>query len=155
MYVIDCRLGLAQEVVDESVVKIPKPQLSRLLYCNPVCILTMRDTNVMHATKSIKGIDERQLYNAMTISWLTPINNHGLFVCSMNSRRYTASLLAETKAGFDAENNHASKFVLSVPTKRLEDLVLKIGSCSGWRHVPPKLGKLRHLGVETCKPGWG
>ena len=155
MYVIDCRLGLAQEVVDESVVKIPKPQLSRLLYCNPVCILTMRDTNVMHATKSIKGSDERQLYNAMTISWLTPINNHGLFVCSMNSRRYTASLLAETKAGFDAENNHASKFVLSVPTKRLEDLVLKIGSCSGWRHVPPKLGKLRHLGVETCKPGWG
>ena len=31
----------------------------------------------------------------MTISWLTAIDNNGGFVCSINQRRHTASLVCE------------------------------------------------------------
>jgi flavin reductase (DIM6/NTAB) family NADH-FMN oxidoreductase RutF len=60
--------------------------------------------------------------NIMTISWLTPTNNIGGFMCSMNANRCTARRFVR-QAG--------DRFVLSVPVRGMEDLVRAIGSCSG------------------------
>lgn len=68
---------------------LPKPKdvvilhgnmASRLLYPNPVCLLS---TYAKHK------------FNVMTITWLTPINNHGGFVCSIHQQRFTATMLTE------------------------------------------------------------
>jgi hypothetical protein len=61
---------------------------ARLLYTNPVCILTTCDP----LEKA-----QRQV-NAMTISWLTPTTNvGGGFVMSMNEGRFSATLLQKHK----------------------------------------------------------
>lgn len=57
-----------------------KNLMCRLLYPNPVCLLTVYDP-------------ETQRRNVMTITWLTPVDNHGTFVCSINKKRFTADLL--------------------------------------------------------------
>eukprot|EP00736_Rhodelphis_marinus_P005867 Rmarinus@m.3503 len=98
--------------------------LSRLLYTNPVCILTVKN-----------DVSE----NAMTISWLTPINNKGFFIASMNQRRHTATLIGTT-----------DYFVLNVPVRGMEETVRRIGGC----HGNLSKNKLEDLAVETCKPGW-
>ncbi|KAG2373123.1 hypothetical protein C9374_012855 [Naegleria lovaniensis] len=84
---------------------VPANLLSRLLYTNPVCLLTSSFN------------DQR---NIMTITWLTPVDNSGHFVCSMNTGRHSASLVLPSM-----------KFALSVPTTALADTVLAIGGCSG------------------------
>ena len=62
--------------------------------------------------------------NVMTITWLTPVNNRGLIVLSMNKRRFTASLLFDGAAA-------DRRFTLSVPVAGMEELVRCIGGCSG------------------------
>jgi flavin reductase (DIM6/NTAB) family NADH-FMN oxidoreductase RutF len=70
---------------NEEIIKIEEPlHLSRLLYPNPVCLLT-----------SWSKKENKQ--NIMTISWLTPINNKGTFIASMNKKRYTSKLVIEEK----------------------------------------------------------
>jgi len=51
--------------------------MSRLLYPNPVCILT---------TPEHPEHPEHAYANAMTISWLSMVNNNGLAMFSMNKR---------------------------------------------------------------------
>lgn len=65
-----------------NTVKVDKEKFSRLLYPNPVCLLT---TNPDAANEHP---------NVMVLSWLAPVNNDGLFVFSINKRRHTTTRLS-------------------------------------------------------------
>lgn len=110
---------------DDSVVQIKGNMMCRLLYPNPVCLLTVYDPT-------------RHTANAMTITWLTAIDNHGTFVCSISKRRHTSELLRVS-----------SVFVLNVPTRDMENTILAIGSSSG-----RETDKFRELDLRTCCSGW-
>ncbi|KAJ3097505.1 hypothetical protein HK100_005343 [Physocladia obscura] len=128
--------------------------LSRLLYANPVCLLT---------TSSI--ILRRR--NVMTISWLTAIDNHGHFICSMNANRTSATILKaqnqhNTAVG-SAENASTvgALFVLNVPTSDTTQLVASIGSTSGRSYYDGEnassdsvMDKFIDFAVAICLPGW-
>ena len=98
--------------------------LSRPLYANPVCFL------------STWAVGRR---NLMTISWVSPLDNDGHFTLSMNARRHSARLLAANPV-----------FCLSVACAGLENLLLRVGGCTGAR-LPDKAST---LGVPLCQPGW-
>lgn len=93
--------------------------------------------------------------NVMVLSWLTPTNNQGRFMFSINKSRYTASLLSpsidatcrkrrysQTRSSNDdsgcdeAQSNSNNfrtgvEFALSIPTRGMEQMVLDVGSISG------------------------
>lgn len=76
----------------------------------------------------------------MTVSWLTPINNSGMFFLSMNEKRHSAVMLEDVLT-----------FTLSIPVVGMEGLVASVGGCSG-RDVD----KFEHIeGMTLCRPGWG
>ena len=106
-------------------VQIKGNMMCRLLYPNPVCLLTVYDPTKHES-------------NVMAITWLTAIDNHGTFVCSISKRRHTSQLLRVL-----------SVFVLNIPTRELEDTILAIGSSTG-----RDTDKFRELGLQTCCPGW-
>eukprot|EP01083_Nonionella_stella_P209582 759584_1 len=105
-------------------VSLPRHMYCRLLYPNPVCLLT-------------SGSIGEGVRNVMTISWLTPINSSNMFVMSINQRRFSAEIILKYKC-----------FVLNVPTKGQEDLIRSIGSCSGRDE-----DKFSKFGLSTCRPG--
>merc|ERR1740117_657139 len=113
--------------VDEVVHITDEHKLSRLLYPNPVCMLTTNPD------------DTNEHPNAMVLSWLSPANNKGLFIFSLNKRRHTVTRLAV-----------GATFGLSVPTEAMAPSVLKIGSSSG--HA--QNNKLEKLDCEVCLSGW-
>jgi len=91
--------------------------------------------------------------NVMVVSWLTAINNKGGFIMSINKRRHTASILTsphprrrmgieeksedvkvkgdEGLSGNIKDNGKNPIFVLCVPVKGMEELVLNCGKTSG------------------------
>ena len=96
--------------------------------------------------------------NVMILSWLTPTNNQGRFMFSINKARYSASLLAPsnttrpndngntisercmkrryspaTDSDYNTFNNYQTgiEFALSVPVQGMEEIVLDVGSISG------------------------
>ena len=89
-------------------ISAPK-DLSRLLYCNPVCLLTAQAQNS-------DDEDVRLTRNIMTISWLSPTDNAAHFTLSLNRRRFTSSLLES-----------GSFFVLNIPTNAMRAKVLETG----------------------------
>ena len=94
--------------VEPQWIQLTEPkQFSRLLYTNPVCFLSTK----LHDGKR----------NVMVISWLTATNNKGSFMCSMNKRRHSASVLLSS----------VTEFVLSVPVQGMETLVRNVGTISG------------------------
>ncbi|KAH9260423.1 hypothetical protein BASA81_001593 [Batrachochytrium salamandrivorans] len=96
--------------VDPGWEEIRNPQIrSRLLYTNPVCLLT---TTTQPPDPKL---------NCMVISWLTCSDNAGGIICSVNSKRHSALALQVPQA----------KFTLSIPTHPLEQMVLGFGSSSG------------------------
>lgn len=115
---------------------VPKHLRSRLLYPNPVCILT-----------TVGATGER---NAMVVSWLTPVDNRGALFLSMNARRHSAALLRDTgifSALFDALHVAAPpvtrfplRAALSVPTRGLEDVLRR----ADMRRAPPTPTRLAH-----------
>ena len=106
-----------------SVTRIDEKQmLSRLLYPNPVCMLS----TPAHAATGGP--------NVMTISWLTPLNNFGLVLLSVNAKRHTAAKL-----------RGCPDFVLNIPAHGLEETVLAIGKHSGAQG-----DKFAKLGIEVC-----
>lgn len=108
-----------------SWIHIKNPQMiSRLLYSNPVCILTTKD-----ATK----------VNCMIISWLSCCDNAGGIIASVNKKRFSSIALQEPNA----------KFTLSIPTTGIEPLLLEIGSCTG-----AKVDKINELGLSTQRLPW-
>ncbi|KAG7379015.1 hypothetical protein PHYPSEUDO_009147 [Phytophthora pseudosyringae] len=108
-------------------VAVDKGMLSRLLYPNPVCLL------------SVRGGDG-SARSLMAITWLTAINNQGGFICSMNATRHTAKLM----------NQSGAVFVLNVPVRGMEELVLAIGGSTG-----AEVDKFEQLNVAVCAPGGG
>eukprot|EP00757_Euglenozoa_sp_SAG-D1_P020004 gene20004-7096_t len=90
-----------------TVVEVPKHLFSRILYPNPVCFLTSRTENEV---------------NVMTISWLTAIDNNGVFFASMNQKRHSASLVF-------AGAVETQRFTLSVPVQGMEATLKKVGGC--------------------------
>ena len=139
-------------LVPGAVVALEDPKLmSRLLYPNPVCLLSVAprprgDADVAAGDDAPADggdavpEDGGHRPNVMTISWLAPINNDAAFVCSINLRRFTLRML----------RSNGGRFCLSVPSKGFEKTVLAIGACSGWRNDKPA-----KLGFELCSPGWG
>ncbi|KAI8825853.1 phosphatidylinositide phosphatase SAC1like protein putative [Fimicolochytrium jonesii] len=121
-------------------IAVQKHMLSRLLYPNPVCLLTVSARVPLEATTTETTGEAGDglgtwARNVMTISWLTAIDNQGHFVSSMNLNRHTWSLL-----------QHTNTFVLNVPTLRSEELVLSIGSCSG-----KVKDKFEEFAIPICK----
>jgi flavin reductase (DIM6/NTAB) family NADH-FMN oxidoreductase RutF len=108
----------------------------RLLYGCPVCILT--------TPKS----EAHPYPNAMTLSWLCPVNNQGLFTFSINEKRHTATRLHAAHLASES-SGEAAEFVLNIPVQGMEEMVLGIGSCSG-----AKGDKLERLKIPLCVPGW-
>lgn len=147
-------------------------EFSRILYPNPVCLLATVSppspspakaqaaivTNNVSAGQSGSSDDSVQVKeNVMVLSWLTPTNNQGKFMFSINKSRYSASLLAPSiidvaaegykkrthsemglreSSDFHKESNNFQtglEFTLSVPVRGMEQIVLDVGSISG-RH---------------------
>lgn len=106
-------------------ISVPKSRLSRLLYMNPVCLLS---------TES----NDRSVSNVMTISWLTCVDNNGHFFASMNRGRFSWTVLSNQEEA----NRH---FVLSVPVAGMESTVLAIGGQSG----RGGRNKFTELGLQT------
>lgn len=116
---------------ESEAVPVPKHMLSRLLYTNPVCLLTTRDP-------------ASGRHNVMTTTWITAIDNRGHFIASVNERRHSASLLAS--------NPH---FCLSVPVRGQEELCIAIGSFSGADMDKFTALQSRGMHLSLCAPGWG
>lgn len=94
--------------VDRGWEEVRNPQMrSRLLYTNPVCLLTTVAPDLA--------------LNCMVLSWLTCSDNAGGIICSVNSKRHSALALQLPQA----------KFTLSIPTHSMEEMVLGFGSRSG------------------------
>jgi len=140
-------------------------EFSRLLYPNPVFFLSTCDqgSNASDDVTSSSDLSSRKVEcketdvgldvaneplhetvgkkNVMVLSWITPTNNRGRFMFSINRNRYSASLLAPIVAQTASETNiwneHRENFItgvvfaLSVPVKGMEELVLNVGSVSG------------------------
>lgn len=117
---------------DEWIHLQDQKSFSRILYTNPVCFLSTTypqksesKEEEVHSCNSSTIIHKR---NVMVVSWLTATNNLGRFMMSINKRRFTASILIELCQN---DNSCAAEFVLSVPVKGMEDLVLNVGKTSG------------------------
>ncbi|KAJ3150571.1 hypothetical protein HDU89_002978 [Geranomyces variabilis] len=124
-----------------TAVAVPKHMLSRLLYPNPVCLLSVA---APAENGSTDAADETQTphaweRNIMTISWLTATDNHGRFVCSINLNRRSCTLV-----------RRAMGFVLNIAPTSLQPLLLAVGSTSGH----DKADKFTALSIPTCQPGF-
>lgn len=86
--------------------RVEKHLFSRLLYPNPVCLL---------GTVSKEGS-----VNAMTVSWLSCINNHGVFFLSINEKRFSAVALQQKLC-----------FSLCIAHAGMKSLLLDVGGSSG------------------------
>jgi hypothetical protein len=146
-----------------------RQMLSRLLYANPVCILT---TSSLCAAKDNDSsmsdkVSSFNKDNAMVVTWLTPVDNNANIFLSINSKRYTMSRL---KAGWDFANDAIDKdeahkreipvsfdhFVLNIPVAGQEDMVIRTGSCSG-RDIDKfaiDTSSSRSQMFSLCRPGW-
>lgn len=105
-------LSIYKELVPTKLITLEDTSFSRLLYPNPVCFLTT--INHKNADGSVGGL------NAMTLSWMTPVNNYGGFAFAIHKTRFSAANLLAS-----------GKFTLSVPTAQSRDLVLAVGRVSG------------------------
>lgn len=98
-----------------------KKSFSRVLYTNPVCFLT--------TVRMSDNITASPVKNVMVVSWLTPVNNNGRFMMSINKRRHTSTVLTSDPHSVSFPSLH--EFVLCVPVAGMEELVLNVGKTSG------------------------
>ena len=89
--------------------------LSRFLYPNPVCFLCT--TSYLSDGVSQESMKQSAKSNIMVLSWLSPKDNSGNFIFSMNHARYSAKAVVHTR----------SFFVLAVPIRGMEEIVLLAG----------------------------
>ncbi len=64
--------------------------------------------------------EHRDRDNAMVISWLSPVNNRGTLMLSINRKRHSSAWVLQRRC-----------FALAVATTELEDALLRVGACSG------------------------
>jgi flavin reductase (DIM6/NTAB) family NADH-FMN oxidoreductase RutF len=93
----------------------------RVLFTNPCCALITQN--------------EDGTFNGMTVSWLTPTDNHAGFVMSLHHSRHTRANLAR--------DGH---FSLSVAVEGMESTLLALGGESGKDEAAGGGGKLARLG---------
>lgn len=104
--------GSSNETSSEHWIELKDSKdFSRLLYTNPVCLLTT--VNEISSPRQ----------NVMVVSWLTATNNQGKFMMSINKNRHTAQILTLKESNVE--------FVLCVPVAGMETLVKNVGSVSG------------------------
>ena len=108
-------------------IPIPKNLLSRLLYVNPVCALVT------------KNCEAENGFNVMTISWISPVDNHGLFTMSINKGRHTLMNLLP-----------GTFFSISPFTEESIGVALLVGGSSGAGILG---GKLEALGISVSPCG--
>ena len=109
--------------------KVERHLSSRLLYPNPVCVLS-----------TVK--DDGATPNFMVISWVTPIDNLGRFFMSMNKKR--------ASAGYLLGRDGPRIFGLSVACEGMEDVLSNsIGRTSG-----RDTDKKAKFNIQTCSAGW-
>ena len=127
-----------------------KQLLSRLLYANPVCLLSSPavaintqpdDTGPSESTEDVHSSALGSCPNIMTVSWLTPVDNGGGIILCLNSKRHTTRRLRSAET---------YRFVLNVPVAGMENMVVSIGGCSG-----DDTNKIETLDIPLCVPGWG
>ena len=137
---------IPQEKVEEEWIHLlDTKSFSRVLYTNPVCFLCTVYNCCQNESSQDSSVLPRR--NVMVVSWLTATNNTGRFLMSINKRRYTAKILTTFAKGCNGSGNGSSAsasdddlalygadFVLCVPVKGMEDLVLNVGKASGrWK----------------------
>ena len=110
---------------------VPKHLHTRLLYANPCCALVT--ANAPAAAGGEGG------FNAMCISWLTPIDNHGLVMLSLNAARHSAGNVLRER-----------QFTLSVLTEAQRGDAL---ACGGSHGTGVAGGKLAALGLPLVALG--
>ena len=118
-----------------SFIPVPKHLLTRCLFSNPCCALISSNASTDSAPLN---------FNVMTISWLTPADNHTLFILSLNARRHTLQNLLSRPA-----------FTLCPYVEGMEATALATGGCSGADPLVAARGKLEGLGVPLCALGGG
>jgi len=155
---------------DDPWIHLVEPKdFSRLLYPNPVCFLCTPcpsssdppggdgDDDDDDGKNNKKNTNKNlQAYsypgNVMTISWLTPINNNGCFVMSLNRKRFSAQYFhsmgtittattttslssTSTRPGTTSTERSNTMvgldFCLCVPIAGMESLILAVGGTSG------------------------
>ena len=94
-------------------VEVPGHLRCRLLFGSPVCVLVTPNLGGAAATSP-------HPFNAMTISWLTAIDNHRRFFLSVNSGRHSLVNLLRDRV-----------FTLSVAVQGMERALLSFGGLSG------------------------
>ena len=121
-----------------AVIQLKDKQLmSRLLYANPVCMLS----TLLPAQAEAAACN-----NVMICSWLTCVDNRGGVFLSINEKRTSA--LAFTQPWSDEWA--PVWFVLSIPTSELEATILRVGSCHG-----SSVDKFWTIeGLSPCAAGW-
>lgn len=137
-----------------GMIPVPKHLLARVLFPNPACVLVTPNDTPAGEDAGDDG-PPTPTYNAMTITWLTPVDNHGTFAMSLNAGRHTAANLARDPC-----------FTLSPAAAGMEELLVRLGSCSG--REPPTgspvggrgresdcvgRGKAAHCGLQLVQPG--
>ena len=111
-------------------IPVPKNLTTRLLYANPVCALITANDAAQEGG-----------HNVMTISWLTAIDNHGLFFLSLNAKRHSARNVLRERA-----------FTLSVYSEAQRSTALACGASHGTGVAG---GKLAAIGMPVHAPGGG
>ncbi len=119
----------------ESVVKVPRHLLSRLLYTNPVCFLSV--AGVHKSEESVKT-------NIMTLSWLTPTDNRGNFFFSIKRSRASAE-------PFMSKPTADRFFGLSIAVSGCEELLCRVGGISA-RDM--SVGKSCAFRMSISQAGW-
>jgi flavin reductase (DIM6/NTAB) family NADH-FMN oxidoreductase RutF len=109
---------------------VPKHLHTRLLYANPCCALITANSAAAEGG-----------HNAMCISWLTAIDNHGLFFLSINALRHSAANVLRERA-----------FSLSVLSEAQRGDAL---ACGGSHGTGVAGGKLAALGLPLAALGGG
>ena len=93
-------------------------------------------------------------FNAMVISWLTPVDNRGYFTMSVNNNRYTLQNLLTSFTSITSTSSSSKLFTLSPAIDGMQDMLLKIGSISGKDSLcQASNGKLQYLQIPLCEPG--
>ena len=118
-------------------------EFSRILYPNPVCLLsTINSTSALASSNeallndggdSTVTVEHNVKRNVMVLSWLTATNNEGRFMFSIHKSRHSTSLLCRNSGADTSPFRTGTEFTLSVPVQGMEQLVLDVGSMSGRR----------------------
>ena len=109
---------------------VPKHLHTRLLYANPCCALITANDPAAEGG-----------HNAMCISWLTPVDNHGLVMLSLNAGRHSAGNVLRER-----------RFTLSVLCEAQREAAL---ACGGSHGTGVAGGKLAALGLPLAALGGG